>query len=204
MERNDLLLELHARMERYRTARAALRRAAEGDDTTALDAKVRADCTVPQQLHHAWQEALPPLLTQSELFVREFSRQQTALNDLSRLCARAARLRRFGEYLRDRLHQARAALDGLNAAEGPAAQYQANARLASAVDALYQQLVPVAEKEDKADTLQTQWSEFLSRQDIIQHDGYNEAAQAFNETLGGFPAVLLGGIWQIEKVELFA
>lgn len=100
--------------------------------------------------------------------------------------------------------EARAALDGLNAAEGPAAQYQANARLASAVDALYQQLVPLAEKEGKADTLQTQWSEFLSRQDIIQHDGYNEAAQAFNETLGGFPAVLLGGIWQIEKVELFA
>lgn len=111
MERNDLLMELHARMERYRTARAALRRAAEGDDTTALDAKVRADCTVPQQLHHAWQEALPPLLTQSELFAREFSRQQAALNDLSRLCARAARLRRFGEYLRDRLRQARTALD---------------------------------------------------------------------------------------------
>lgn len=99
---------------------------------------------------------------------------------------------------------ARAALDDLNAAEGPAARYEANARLASAVDALYQQLAPKAEQAGKADMLQTQWSEFLSRQDIIRHDGYNEAAQAFNETLRGFPAVLLGRIWQIEEVELFA
>lgn len=100
--------------------------------------------------------------------------------------------------------EARAALDGLNAAEGPAAQYAANARLASAVDALYQQLVPAAEAAGRADALQTQWSEFLSRQDIIRHDGYNEAARGFNETLGGFPAVVLGRVWRIEEVELFA
>ena len=100
--------------------------------------------------------------------------------------------------------EARAALDGLNAAEGPAAQYAANARLAAAVDALYQQLAPAAEQAGKGDALQTQWSEFLSRQDILQHDGYNEAARDFNETLGSFPAVVLGGIWQIEEVELFA
>lgn len=111
MERNDLLLELHARMERYRASRAALRRGAQDDNAAALAAQVRADCTVPRQLHSAWQAALPALLEQSELFAREFSRQQAALNDLSRLCARAARLRRFGEYLRDRLQTARAALD---------------------------------------------------------------------------------------------
>ena len=48
---------------------------------------------------------------------------------------------------------ARAALDDLNAAEGPAARYEANARLASAVDALYQQLAPKAEQAGKADML---------------------------------------------------
>ena len=99
---------------------------------------------------------------------------------------------------------ARGALDELNGAEGPAAQYAANSRLASAVDALYQQLTLPAQLAGKAETLQTQWSEFLSRQDIIQHDGYNEAAQAFNETLRGFPAVVLGRIWQVQEVELFA
>lgn len=128
--------------------------------------------------------------------------------DLNARANAAANILAIGESLlgvEDTLvTEARAALDGLNAAEGPAARYAANARLAAAVDALYQQLAPAAEQAGKGDTLQTQWSEFLSRQDILQHDGYNEAARDFNETLSGFPAVVLGRIWQIEEVELFA
>lgn len=96
------------------------------------------------------------------------------------------------------------ALDALYDAEGPAEQYAANTQLAAAINSLYQQLKPIADESDRGQTLQTQWSEFLSRQDILSQSSYNEEAQAFNKTLSSFPAVLLGGIWQIEKVELFA
>ena len=112
MKRNELLVQLHQRMARYRTARSDLRRiAAEGGQTSPLAAQIRADCTVPRQLYRAWQDALPALLEQSELFAREFPRQQAELNELARRCGKAARLIRFGKYLRERLHHARAALD---------------------------------------------------------------------------------------------
>lgn len=96
------------------------------------------------------------------------------------------------------------ALDALYDAEGPAEQYAANAQLASAINSLYQQLRPIADESDRGQTLQTQWSEFLSSQDILSRSSYNEEAQAFNKTLRSFPAVLLGGIWQVQEVELFA
>ena len=73
------------------------------------------------------------------------------------------------------------ALDALYDAEGPAEQYAANTQLAAAIDSLYQQLKPIADESDRGQTLQTQWSEFLSRQDILSQSSYNEEAQAVQQ-----------------------
>ena len=98
---------------------------------------------------------------------------------------------------------ARAALDALQAESMPSAQYAANLQLGVAVDALYQQLTAVAAGQGKGETLSTPWSEFLSRQSIIEHDGYNEAARRYNDTVSGFPAGLIGALWGVQEVELF-
>lgn len=49
--------------------------------------------------------------------------------------------------------------------------------------------------DDKGSVLQTQWSEFLSRGNIIDNsaDAYNEQARAAQKKLSGFPASLIAG-----------
>lgn len=115
-----------------------------------------------------------------------------------------------------RVAQAQTALEELKTArkeEGPAGQFAANSALGAAVDSLYQ--AASADGDDaKFDSLQTQWSAFLSCQDQIDHmanntmikgqEAYNDVAAAYNETAAGFPAGVLANLWGCGEVELFA
>ena len=54
--------------------------------------------------------------------------------------------------------------------------------------------------------LQTQWSEFLSRGNIIDNsaDAYNEQARAAQKKLSGFPASLIAGLTGVQAEEFSA
>ena len=87
---------------------------------------------------------------------------------------------------------AKRAVEALEAAEGPAQEYAANAALTASVGMLYEETRKVS-GDDKGSVLQTQWSEFLSRGNIIDNsaDAYNEQARAAQKKLSGFPASLI-------------
>ena len=59
---------------------------------------------------------------------------------------------------------------------------------------------------DKGSVLQTQWSEFLSRGNIIDNsaDAYNEQARAAQKKLSGFPASLIAGLTGAQAEEFSA
>ena len=101
---------------------------------------------------------------------------------------------------------AQAALDGWNAtaaAGGPADQFAANNALGGAVTAMYQQTDDAGAVTEAIDG---QYTEFLSRQDIILRaaaNDYNPAAQEYNDTVSGFPANIIGRLWGAGEVQLF-
>ena len=90
---------------------------------------------------------------------------------------------------------AKQAVAALEAADGPAQEYAANASLTASVGMLYEETRKVS-GDDKGSVLQTQWSEFLSRGNIIDNsaDAYNEQARAAQKKLSGFPASLIAGL----------
>lgn len=96
------------------------------------------------------------------------------------------------------------ALEGWNAApHTPAAQYAANTALYSTVDALYSAL-------DHDPALQAQlddeYDDFISSQEILRREttAYNEAAAQFNKQKDRFPANVIGTLWDVKDVELYA
>ena len=101
---------------------------------------------------------------------------------------------------------AQAALDGWNAAAGaggPADQFAANTALGGAVTAMYQQTDAAG---GVTEAISGQYTEFLSRQDIILRtaaNDYNPAAQGYNDTVSGFPANVIGLLWGVGEVQLF-
>lgn len=101
---------------------------------------------------------------------------------------------------------AQAALDGWNAAAdagGPADQFAANTALGGAVTAMYQQ---ADDAGAVSEAIAGQYTEFLSRQDIILRtaaNDYNPAAQQYNKTAAGFPANVIGLLWGAGEVQLF-
>lgn len=101
---------------------------------------------------------------------------------------------------------------------GPSDQFQANSALKQSIDLLYQNL-QLKRKEagtnaDLYDSLQTQWSAFLSNVDYIDHiangptiegtKAYNDVANEYNQTVSSFPAQWLSMVWGCGEVELFA
>ena len=90
-------------------------------------------------------------------------------------------------------------------AEGPAQEYAANAALTASVGMLYEETRKVS-GDDKGSVLQTQWSEFLSRGNIIDNsaDAYNEQARAAQKKLSGFPASLIAGLTGVQAEEFSA
>lgn len=101
---------------------------------------------------------------------------------------------------------AQKALDGWNAAASagsPADQYAANTALGGAITALYQQTDAAGGVTEAIDG---QYTEFLSRQDIILRTAaneYNPAAQEYNDIVSSFPANLIGALWGAGEVALF-
>ncbi len=89
----------------------------------------------------------------------------------------------------------RAALALLEEADGPAAACSANAQLTASVGMLYEETRLVT-GDEKGGVLQTQWSEFLSRGNIIDRSAaaYNEQARAAKKKLSGFPASLIAAV----------
>ena len=101
---------------------------------------------------------------------------------------------------------AQGALDSWNAAAdagGPADQFAANTALGGAVTAMYQQTDAAG---GVTEAISGQYTEFLSRQDIILRtaaNDYNPAAQGYNDTVSGFPANVIGLLWGAGEVQLF-
>ena len=84
-------------------------------------------------------------------------------------------------------------LAAYEAADTLAGQYAAAAALSSDVSLLYEEARTVL-GDDKGGVLQTQYSEYLSRGNIIRQSSlpeYNEDARAVQKKLSGFPASLL-------------
>lgn len=84
-------------------------------------------------------------------------------------------------------------LAAYEAADTLAEQYAAASALSSDVSLLYEEARTVL-GDDKGGVLQTQYSEYLSRGNIIRQSSlpeYNEDARAVQKKLSGFPASLL-------------
>ena len=100
---------------------------------------------------------------------------------------------------------AQQALDDWNATDSshPADQFAANTALGSAVEIMYGE---VADAGKSTESIETQHTEFLSRQDIILRTAgneYNPAVEEYNNTLSAFPANVIGTLWGIGEVEAF-
>ena len=84
------------------------------------------------------------------------------------------------------------------------AMYQANETLGTAVGQLYAKLQEQAADPMKMGAVQGQYSQFNSAQTIISNLHYNDAVQSYQKDVGGFPASVLGKLFGIQEVELFA
>ncbi len=84
-------------------------------------------------------------------------------------------------------------------------KYRANLKLTEAVEELYTALgnetLELTEQDEKY--RRSLYSNLTSRNDTISHDGYNDKAAEFNNTLGEFPASLISRVVGINKAELF-
>lgn len=134
---------------------------------------------------------------------------QSMANDLALRADAAANLIRLcGQALGEEdatVQAAQQALDAWNATDTdhPADQFAANTALGGAVTTMVQQAEAAGVSSQSIDG---QYTEFLSRQDIILRTAsneYNPAAQKFNDTISGFPANLIGTLWGVGEVELF-
>lgn len=103
------------------------------------------------------------------------------------------------------VQSAQQALDALASADGPAQEYAANASLTASVGMLYEETRGVT-GDDKGSVLQTQWSEFLSRGNIIDNAAaaYNAQARTVRKALSGFPASLIAGLFGLQAQEFSA
>ena len=84
------------------------------------------------------------------------------------------------------------------------AMYQANEMLGTAISQLYAKLQEQAADPMKMGAVQGQYSQFNSAQTIISNLHYNDAVQSYQKDVGGFPASVLGKLFGIQEVELFA
>ena len=84
------------------------------------------------------------------------------------------------------------------------AMYQSNETLGTAISQLYAKLQEQAADPMKMGAVQGQYSQFNSAQTIISNLHYNDAVQSYQKDVGGFPASVLGKLFGIQEVELFA
>lgn len=79
----------------------------------------------------------------------------------------------------------------------------ANQALDTAMEEMYRGLGELNLSEKDEAYRQRLYADFNSRGDTISHDPYNRYAQAYNETLDGFPASLLAAITPVHKATIF-
>lgn len=101
------------------------------------------------------------------------------------------------------IQNVQSARSDLDAAASVRDKSRANRALDTAVKDLYDVLNTIDLSEQDARYPQRLYTDFRSRGDTISHDPYNRAAAAFNDTLSGFPAGLLGGLTGVRPLELF-
>ena len=82
--------------------------------------------------------------------------------------------------------------------------YQSNEALGTAIGQLYAKLQEQAADPMKMGAVQGQYSQFNSAQTILSNLHYNDAIQSYQSDVGGFPANLLGRLFGVQEVELFA
>lgn len=82
--------------------------------------------------------------------------------------------------------------------------YQSNETLGTAISQLYAKLQEQAADPMKMGAVQGQYSQFNSAQTIISNLHYNDAVQGYQKDVSGFPASVLGKLFGIQEVELFA
>ena len=82
--------------------------------------------------------------------------------------------------------------------------YQSNETLGTAISQLYAKLQEQAADPMKMGAVQGQYSQFNGAQTIISNLHYNDAVQGYQKDVGGFPASVLGKLFGIQEVELFA
>ena len=82
--------------------------------------------------------------------------------------------------------------------------YQSNETLGAAIGQLYAKLQEQAADPMKMGAVQGQYSQFNSAQTILSNLHYNDAVQNYQIDVGGFPANLLGRLFGVQEVELFA
>lgn len=88
-------------------------------------------------------------------------------------------------------------------AQDVAGLYDANTALTAAVDQLYAELQALASDPMNMGAVQAQYSEFNSAGVVLNSLAYNETAQEYNDMAAGFPANLIGALWNAEEVALF-
>lgn len=82
--------------------------------------------------------------------------------------------------------------------------YAANVSLTAAIDQLYADLQAKSDTPMSMGAVQTQYSQFNSSGNILTNLSYNDTAAQYNAEAGGFPAGLIGALWGVQEVELFA
>ena len=84
------------------------------------------------------------------------------------------------------------------------ALYQANEVLGSRIDQLYAKMQEQAADPMKMGAVQGQYGQFNSADTIIGNLQYNDAVYEYQNDVGGFPASMLGRLFGVQEVELFA
>ncbi len=82
-------------------------------------------------------------------------------------------------------------------------KYKADKALEDAMQRLYDELGQQALSDADARLRRTIYAGFTDRGDTSSHDGYNLAAQQYNQKLMGFPAAVLAGVTGAQRAELF-
>lgn len=75
--------------------------------------------------------------------------------------------------------------------------YQSNETLGAAIGQLYAKLQEQAADPMKMGAVQGQYSQFNGAQTIISNLHYNDAVQGYQKDVGGFPASVLGKLWNL-------
>lgn len=105
---------------------------------------------------------------------------------------------------------ANGAVDDATKAKTIATVCKVNSSLSASVDMLYQQMSLTLRQgsenadSEKAATAQTQWGEFLSRNDLMLKGDYPAKADTYNNARSGFPAVMLCAMFGLEELPALA